>query len=306
MPTTPFWTGPAVAATGVDPDDPIYWPTDEARFWLGVPGYMVELPSPTTYTPPAAAGEVEQGLMGGGSAVTRFDSSTRRWGLSWARAAGRDWQVLKAFEEWVAVGAPPWCFIGPEDNNRLTRAQSLCGAKHGEVEGWLSSSGAVAYVSTLAPRVVPAGVMTWVPGGTNAILAAGADGDTAGHPDVDHAPPYLPGMPTSWIVWAKVTGAAATVKARISGRLANGTIDTEVTGPNVVLNSTSWVPLWTVAAAGALGNALYLVPEIVCVSVGSTVELCCPSLSYQDLPGDWEHRSSEVPWTLAETITGAL
>lgn len=325
--SAPFYAFP-VAFDGADPGDPIYWPTEPGKFWLGKPGVMmVDLPSPMAdgYAV-SVSGGTEVGLMGGGSAETRFDSQTRRWTLPYQRLAGRDRQVLAAFAAWQAVGAPPWVYLGPEDNNRLTLTQSMCGKKHGAVSGWLSSSGGVGYEPNVPARIFPAGTMHWVPGGVGEILAAGADGDTAGHPDVDHAAPYLPGEPTTWIIWAKVTGSAATLKARISGRNAAGAIDTEVTGPNVVLNSAGWQPLYVTAAAGTLGGSDYLVPEVVCVSTGSTVLLCCPDLRYADVPGDWElgggaprvtwpaasefavdvHRSRDLTVTLAETITGAL
>lgn len=326
--SAPFYAFPA-EFDGADPGDPIYWPTVPGRFWLGKPEQMmIELPSPfhDGYQAAVSNGSVEHGLMGGGSAESRFGSATRRWTLPYQRLAGRDRQVLDAFARWVAVGPPPWVFIGPEDNNRLTLAQSLCGAKNGEVEGWLSSDGLVSYEAATAARIFPAGVMSWEPGGASEILAAGADGDTAGNPDVDHAAPYLPGMPATWIIWAKVTGAAATLKARISGRLANGTVDTELDGPNVVLNSSAWQPLWLTAEAATLGGSQYLVPEVVCVATGSTVLLCCPDLRYEDAPGDWElgggaprvnwptaqefavdvHRNRDLTVTLAETMTGAL
>lgn len=324
--SAPFYAFPA-EFDGADPGDPIYWPTEPGRFWLGNPGVMmVELPSPMAdgYQVTVSNGSVEHGLMGGGSAESRFGSATRRWTLPYLRLAGRDRQVLDAFARWVAVGPPPWVFIGPEDNNRLTLAQSLCGAKNGEVEGWLSSTAAPVFEPDELARIFPAGVMSWAPGSVGAILAAGADGDTPGNPAISYAAPRLPGMPTTWIIWAKTSSGTATVKARISGRDALGGIHTEVDGPNVALSAAGWVPVWVTAQAGTLGGQ-YPVPELVCVTAGALL-LCCPDLRYEDAPGDWElgggaprvtwptaqefavdvHRNRDLTVTLAETMTGAL
>jgi hypothetical protein len=263
--------------------------------------------------------------MGGGSADSRFESGTRRWTLAWPRLGGRDFQTVDSLASWDLLGPPPWVYLGPEDNNRLTRVQSLCGARNAAISGWLSSTADPAFVPGAAPRVFPGGVMAWAPGSTGAILAAGVDGDTAGNPDVDRAAPYLPGMPATWMIWARTSTGTATVKARISGRLADGSIDTEQDGPDVALSTAGWVPLWLTADAGTLGDSLYPVPEVVCVTAGA-VQLCNPSLSYTDAPVDFElgggaprvtgpfdyarpvdvHRWSQSSLTLAETITGAL
>ncbi|HEX4432853.1 MAG TPA: hypothetical protein VHZ96_26505 [Frankiaceae bacterium] len=325
--STPFYEG-AVAYEGADPGDPIFYPDDDPHFWIGKPGLMmVELPSlgADNYTATAAAGEVEQPLMGGGSGIDRFASQTRRWTLAWPSIGGRDLQTVMALASWDLLGPPPWVYLGPEDNNRLTRVQSLCGARDGDVSGWLSSDGDVDFEPSVAPRVFPGGVMAWAPGSSGAILAAGADGDTAGNPDVDHAAPVLPGMPATPIFWARCSTGTATLKARLSGRLADGTIDTEADGPDVDLDDTEWLPLYVTAEAGTLGASQYLVPELVCVTAGDVL-VCNPDLRYTDLPGDFElgggaprvagpfdyarpvdvHRWSPIGLTLAETITGAL
>lgn len=324
MSTAPFFTG-TVPYPGQHPDDPILWDTRPGRHWLGKPGNMIEVPSPLVdgYTK-QLSGPTEVGLSGGGSGSWRFDSDTRRWTVPWARLAAWDLQTVEGFAAWLTAGPPPWCWVTPEEINRLTRAQSLCGAKHGAVTGWISDGGPPAYRPDVTANVAPCGVMGWAPGTAGKILAAGADGGTAGNPDPNFCAPYIPAMPTAWCIWVRTESGTASVRSRISGRLADATIDTQADGP-IVAVTTDWQPAWVVAQPGTLGDSQFLVPELVSLD-GVAVLASNPQLEYDDIPSDWglgwgvprvnwvgdrTHnvgalRQADVVATLVETITGAL
>lgn len=325
--TIPYWLD-ALATPGVDPGAPEQlW--SGVSFWLGKPEQMmVELPSPNTYTPSSSTGEVEAGRYNGSSS-TRNASELRRYTIGWNRLSGRDSALISGFYRRLVVGNGPWVYVPPEDVNRLTLAQSMCGSVNGVVEGWLVNGGTLAYDATTAAAVFPGGVMKWAPAAAGKILSTGATSGTFGVPDVDHAMPYLPDEPVGFWVWASASSAGPTLQASVTGCLADGTSPVNVAGSVVTLTTTPQ-PVAVGASAGAFGSSQYLLSKLtVGGTVGSrTISLSNPMAVYDDAPDltSWSHGrgvprvvwpvapgdqqidfTGVRPWTmtLAETIPGA-
>lgn len=326
--TTPYWLDD-VEAAGVDPDAPAQWWPPGSRFWLGKPGQMmVELPSPNTYTRSGSSGEVEAGRYAGSSS-TRDASAMRRYTLGWNRLIGRDDALIDGFYRRLVVGNGPWVYVPPEDTNRLTLVQSMCGSVNGVVEGWLVNGGTLSYDSATAPAIFPSGVMRWAAGAASKSLIAGTTGGTFGVPDTDHAAPYLPDEPITFAVWAWASSSGPTLQAAVTGCAADGSGATTVSGPAVTL-TTSPQPVVVEVGPTLLGSSAYVLPKLnIGAVVGSrTVAISNPMLVFDDDVDvtDWSHGrgvprvvwpvspgdqaiepTGTRPWTmtLAETIKGA-
>jgi hypothetical protein len=328
MSNSPFYLD-TVPFAGVDPGEPQFWPTVPGEFWLGKPGNMIQLPSPMAdgYEAPPSGGEIEHGLAGGASAATRFASDMRRWTLPYQRLTGRDYQVIAGFRKRLICGPGPWCYLPPEDTNRLTYAQSVCGALNGVAEGWTPGSGqTVAYDSTVAAAIAPCGVLRWSGAGNNSVLVAG--GFSGSNPDADvlHSCPYVPSRPWSGSAFVAKASGTASARAQLAGIAADGvTVVASVDGPLVTL-TTSPQRLSVSVTPGALGASAYVVLVVKCgTAAAPDLLVSCPSLSDTDLPNEWAlgggaprvvwpvapgrvvgwHMASDVTVTLAECITGA-
>jgi hypothetical protein len=326
--STPFGPG-YVGFAGADPGIPQFWDVRAHRFWLGKPGNMIELPSPLVdgYTANGSMGEVEHGLSGGGSAVTRFDSMMRRWTIPFLHLAGRDYQVVNGFYRRL-FGAGPWAFVDPEGTNRLTLAQSMCGGLHGVAEGWVTTRGTVGYDSTVAPAQIPSGVLRWAGASTGSLLAA-ADALSAFPlpiPDPVRGIPYLPAMPLTAYFWVAAASGTANVHAYLSGLAADGSSVHTVTGPTVALTTTPQLVAVIVPDAGEFTTASWLVPQLQCQSASAPdILVSNPQIDYRDEVTDWTagtgvprviwpvsrdraigaHMTSDITMTLTEAVTGA-
>jgi hypothetical protein len=97
MATTPFSTA-TVAFAGQSPGKVVDVPAGLRKFYLGLPGNMIQLPPPQVgYTANGSTGESAQGLLSGGMAVMRTPRTKRAYVLNWQRLAGRDWQIVEGF-----------------------------------------------------------------------------------------------------------------------------------------------------------------------------------------------------------------
>jgi hypothetical protein len=250
----------------------------------------------------------------------------RRWQMQWPRLAGRDWQVINGFYRRL-FGDDPWCFVAPEDVNRLTLTQSLCGALNGVAEGWAATAGTVAYDSTQTPAYYPSGVLRWTSPTLGARLFAGLVVAGAENADLDRAAPYLPAEALSGGVWLLAASGTPSVRVRLVGLAANGvTPVATVNGPTLVLSST--IPTWVTATAqpGDLGSSAYAGLALECRSSSSpALLLSSAQLEYAAFPSAWGvgagvprvmlpaglgrapdlHMSSAATLNLAETIVGA-
>jgi hypothetical protein len=284
--TTPFALNP-VTFKGADPF--AVW-TGGARWWIGNPGNMVQLPAPDpdTYTAPGTRGEVEHGLAGGGSTVTFFDSVTRRWSLAWPYLTRRDWQVLNAVHRQL-IGTAPYVFVPAEDYNRLTLAQSMCGALNGSVEGWkVTAGGTLAYDSATVPAVTPGGVLAWTGFASGDRLFAADLVGIVVTPTVLAAAPYLPAEFAAWWCWASVSTGTLAVTMRVSSMAANGTGVTSVDQAAMLTTTPQLVSV--VAGPGELASGAYLVPQLVAgaAASGKTLRVSAPMLAFESAPRSWD------------------
>jgi hypothetical protein len=251
----------------------------------------------------------------------------RRWTIPFLHLAGRDYQIVNGFYRRL-FGAGPWAFVDPEGRNRLTLAQSMCGALHGVAEGWIPTLGTVVYDSTVAPAQLPSGVLRWSGASTGSRLAA-ADALSAFPlpiPDPVRSMPYLPAMPVAGGFWVASASGTANVRAYLSGLAADGSSVHTVTGPIVALSTTPQQVSVVVPDAGEFTTASWLVLQLQCQSASAPdILVSNPQIDYRDELTDWAagtgvprvvwpvsrdmavgaHMTSDITMTLAEAVTGA-
>lgn len=325
--TTPFYPT-AVTYPGADPGVDPTWRTGDQRFWLGKPGNMIQLPSPNPadYTANLDMGEVEQELYGGAAGLTRFGDAVRRWQISWPRLAGRDWQIVHGFYRRL-FGAGPWAFLPPDDVNRLTLRQSMCGAVAAAVEGWATTAGTLAYAAAQVSRVAPCGVMQWSPGAISKFLVPGALSGVTPVPDVNRALVHIPSESVAVSCWMKAVTTAASVQPALRAASADGLTVSTVTGSTTAVPTTGWTQVAMLVAPGALTfdpARPYLLPLWQSMNANA-VYVTTPQISYTDSHLDWEagaglprviwpatagrgldpHMNSAVAMILAESVLGA-
>jgi hypothetical protein len=295
--STPFYVGD-LDYNGQDPLESAPWDgIGLDKFYLGRwDQWMVELPQPNTYLPSPSGGEIEKGLANGGSSVIRNASKMRRYTLGWNTLIGRDKQLIEAFSNRVIFGSPsasacPWVFVPPEDSNRLTLGQSLCGAQRGVVDGWVSSVAPV-YQPTVAPAVFPGGTMLWNSGAPNSVLRATWNPAALSTPDPTRSPVYLPPEPCGFIFWATCYGTlgvtSASVSARITGRYYDGTQEgSTFTGASVTVPTDNWFPVYVQLDPFDLPpQAQFVLPAVVS-NDGHPIYISNPHFYYGDQPPDW-------------------
>lgn len=282
----PFTREP-VAQPGALPASRPKWDTRPHRFWLGQPGAMIELPSPdpSLYQAPRSRGEVEQGLASGASGMIRFPHSVSRWTLGWPRLAGRNRSVVDGFYR-GAFGSGPFCFVPPEDVNRLTLKQSMCGALNGVAEGWVASVGTVTYNAAVASPVAPCGVLDWSAEAANALLMPGINAGPP-TPDPSFSIPYLPAEPFAWSVWLSTASGTASVRLVLSGRNAAGTVVTAVNGPTVTVSAGAWTLLQMSLNPGDLTTSPYVLPLLQSLD-GHPVRVSAPQAEFRNFRTDWD------------------
>jgi hypothetical protein len=286
---------------------------------------MVELPNKVTdYKKTPSQGEVQQNLYGGAVGVTRFPDALRTWSLTFPALGGTDLQVVNGFYR-RAFGAGAWAFTPPEEINRLTYRQSMCGAAFGLVEGWAVTDGTLA-ISAAAARTPPCGVLRWTPTTTAKLLVPGTVVTGTPTPDIDRAPVTVDAEAVSSALWAKSASGTPTLTAILKSVAANGTVTSTVTGSAVTLNTSTWQQVGVTASAGALSSVgPYILPEWQNGGSSAAVDFTTPQLSYWSSHLTWEMGTGvpRVVWpagaerdingpllatvtmTLAESITGA-
>lgn len=283
-------------------------PRGLSTFWLGKPGAMVQLPGPDLgYDAPPSRATTSVTLLSGATATVRRRRSYRRWQFNWSRLFGRDWQVVRAFDEGV-YSAGPFCFLPPEDVNRLPRETSTCGVPDGDVTGWAATVGTVAADASVASPVEPCGVLRWVGAGAGSQLVAGAV--DAGAPVVDPASavPYVPAEPVSASVRIRAAAATADLAVVAAGFDAGGALVSSAIAHSAVATADEWTELSVSAAPGALGAAVYVGLLIEC-STGAAPDLLIstPQLELCDEATDWSLGAGAprvvIPQDLTRSIT---
>ena len=299
--TTPFYRG-TVDFAGDDPGWDDWYPTVPGRFFLGKPGNMVELPSPFAdgYTVLLDDGGVAHGMAGGGTSMDRFGDAARSWTLPYLRVLGRRWQVLNGFKR-RAFGAGPWCFLAPEESNRLTLKQSLCGALNGAVEGWATGSGTVTYDATLTSPIEPCGVMRWHGAVNGSRLIAGKWSGSNPAADLAYCTPYVPGLPWAGGGYLSTASGTATVNLRLYGFAADGaTVVTSVDAGSLTLTTTPQ-QAYLELVEGQLGASAIIALAFRCTTAGAPdILISCPWLTERvaDVT-DWSQGGGtpRVVWT---------
>jgi hypothetical protein len=292
MSQTPFWTDP-VDFAGITQAKVIDPPEGLRRWWLGRPGQMIQMPWPTSgFNADRSQGGASSTSLAGSTSVFRRRNLTRVWPLRWAKLTGRDWRVVDGFYRRL-FGAGPWCFPSPEDVNRIDEAASLCGALNGAVEGWAVTAGTVVYDPAVAAPLLPGGVLRWAGAGSGSLLVCGPIVAGVPTPDQSVSAPYLPAEPCSVSMWVWTASGTASVKVRASGRLANGTVATEM--DNTVTVNTTPQLISVTAGPGELGSAVYVLPILRCGTAGAPdILVSAPQLEYAGDVTEWE-AGSGVP-----------
>lgn len=315
MATTPFSTG-TVTYAGQSPGKVINVPSGLRKFYMGVPGNMIQLPPPQNgFAANESTGESAQGLLSGGMAVLRSTKTKRSYTLNWQRLTGRDWQVVSAFYL-RAFGAGPWCFVAPGDRNRLPQSAALAGAPNGDISKFAATAGIITFDSTHTAPIAPSGVVQWAGAGSSSSLVIGRVVGGFATPDASTATtqgtsaPYIPAEPVTASMYACTTTGTASATISASGRNANGTPTASATSSAVTLNTT-WQRLSVTAVAGQLTTAPYVLTYLTCnTAAAPNILIACPQLEYSSAATEWAVDNS-VPRVLAtqplsSTLDGIL
>jgi hypothetical protein len=303
MASTPFSTA-TVTFAGQSPGKVVDVPTGLRKFYLGLPGNMIQLPPPQIgYTANGSTGESAQGLLSGGMAVMRTPRTKRAYVLNWQRLAGRDWQIVEGFYRRL-FGYGPWCFVSPDDRNRLPTSAALAGAPNGDISKFATAVGTLTYDSTDAPPISPSGVVQWAGAGVASSLVLGkvvgglATPDIATTTSTGTSAPYIPSEPVTFSIYARTASATASASVSATGRQANGTVTSTVTSSNVTL-TTAWQRVSVTATAGALGAAPYVLGFLTCNTASApNILVACPQLEYSSAATEWAV-DSHVPRVIA-------
>lgn len=285
--TSPFLTAPVAYSGLALPRDRRYNPTSR-RFWLGKPGRMVQIPSPSIgYAAKPGQGESVTTNGAGGSSVRRRGAVKWRWDFTYSKLIGADLELILGFYMRTVVGNGPWCFVPPEFTNLLTLAQSLTGNLNGVVEGWTADAGTLAYDSTVTPAVLPAGVLRWTSPGASGNLARIGHATTLGV-DLANAVPYIPAEPFTASVWAAKASGTLSARMRLLGIAADGvSVTGTVTGPTVSLAAAP-SRLTATVSPGGLSGAAYLAPAVENLTAsGPNMLLSAAQLRLGSTPADW-------------------
>jgi hypothetical protein len=301
MASTPFSTA-TVAFAGQSPGKVVDVPTGLRKFYLGLPGNMIQLPPPQVgYTANGSTGESAQGLLSGGMAVMRTPRTKRAYVLNWQRLAGRDWQIVEGFYRRL-FGYGPWCFVSPDDRNRLPTSAALAGAPNGDISKFATAVGTLTYDSTDAPPISPSGVVQWAGAGVASSLVLGKVVGGLATPDV--ATTTSTGRrPRTFRRAGDVLDLrphpSATASASVSHRPAgqrHGHLDCHVLERH---------PHHRVAAAhrhrygGTLGAAPYVLGFLKCNTASApNILVACPQLEYSSAATEWAV-DSHVPRVVA-------
>lgn len=302
MASTPFSTA-TVTYAGQSPGKAVDVPAGLRNFYLGQPGNMIQLPPPMNgYTANGATGESPQPLLSGATAVMRVTRTKRTYQLNWQRLAGRDWQIVEGFYRRF-FGYGPWCFVSPDDRNRLHTTAALAGAPNGDISKFAANVGTLSYDSTDAAPIAPSGVVKWVGATTSSNLVVGTFVAGFVAPDTSYSPPLLPSEPVTVSWYARTASSTATATCTVTGRTSTGTSTGSVVSSAATL-TTSWQRLTVTAAAGALGAGPYLVPILTCTSASApNILVACPQLEYASAATAWAV-DSHVPRVIATQPLG--
>lgn len=308
MASTPFSTA-TVTFAGQSPGKVIDVPAGVRKFYLGLPGNMIQLPPPQVgYTANGSTGESAQGLMSGGMAVMRTPKTKRGYVLNWQRLAGRDWQVVEGFYRRL-FGYGPWCFVGPDDRNRLPTSAALAGAPNGDISKFAINVGTLTYDSTDAPPIAPSGVLKWVGAGVASSLIVGqfisgfAAPDVATTTSTGTSAPLLPSEPVTVSWYARTLTSTCSATAVVTGRQVNGTSTGSVSSSAATL-TTAWQRITVSAAAGALGAGPYVIPILTCnTAAAPNILIACPQLEYSSAASEWAV-DAHVPRVVATQALG--
>lgn len=308
MATTPFSTA-TVTYAGQAPGKVVDVPVGLRKFYLGLPGNMIQLPPPQVgYTANGSTGESTQGLLSGGMAVMRTPRTKRSYVLNWQRLAGRDWQIVEGFYRRL-FGYGPWCFVSPDDRNRIPTSAALAGAPNGDVSKFASAVGTITYDSATAAAIAPSGVVRWSGAGSASAIVIGkvvggfATPDVASTTSTGTSAPYIPSEPVTASMYARTASGTASATITASGRNVNGTATVSITSSAVTLNTT-WQRLTVTAAAGALTTAPYVLPYLTCNTASAPdILISCPQLEYSSAATEWAV-DSHVPRVVATQPLG--
>jgi hypothetical protein len=260
MASTPF-TPNSVAYPGLRPPRDHSYTAAARRFWLGRAGAMNQLPSPALgYDVAISQGETVHKLGNGRTAVRFLPDESREWSLKFPKLYGGDLEVVHGFYRRL-FGLGPWCFLPPDEVNRLTLAQSLTGNLNDVAEGWTVDAGTITYDPSITAAILPAGVLRWSPPGAAGNLARIGHDTTLGV-DLTKAVPYIAAEPYTASVYAAKASGTLSARIRLLAIAADGiTVSGYGVGPTVAL-TTSLSLLTATVNAGALGNAAYIVPAV--------------------------------------------
>lgn len=260
-----------------------YLPPARRNFYLGRAGNMIQLPSPTVgYDATPNQGEGVASTLSGAQSVTRLHPAKAKWQLNWVRMGGRDWQIVNGFYRRL-FGAGPWFLVSPEDVNRLPDGASL----FTDLSGWAVTVGTFVIDASASP-VVPSGVARWAGAGATSLLTFGTVPSSVPTPNPLTGPPYVPPEPVTASLYVRTVSGTASVKLRVSGRAANGTLSAEYDSGAQTVTATGWTRLTVTVGPGDLTSAAFVLPVLACLTAAApNILVAAAQVEHAGSVSDW-------------------
>lgn len=253
--------------------------TQLPSYYLGAAGNMQTLRIPDAgVTCSTSRGEVTHDLISGGVAVTRRERTRRNWQLGFGGCTPDTASLLTAFYQ-GSFGDGPFCFVDPAWRNALSFEASTFGARIQAITAWSTSvtGNPLSYDTTVTAPVTGSGVAKWAGAQNTNRVGLGTWTGTVFTPSSTFAPPYLSDRITTISVYARAVSGTPSLSLRGLVVSASGTALSTTT--TTVTLSTSFQRV-SVAVPAAVGSGVYVVPDLLCNTNSSVINLGAADVQY--------------------------
>lgn len=266
-------------------------------YYLGSAGSMRALRIPDSgVQSPVSRSETVHQLISGGTAVTRRKDTRRTWNVNFSGCTPDIADLLVGFYSGV-FGAGPFRFVDPAWRNALHVDTSTFGAPVQAVSGWSVSVSAQAVFfdpATVAP-IATSGVAEWAVAQNGSRVGLGTWNGSGFIPNPVKAPPYLSSQVTSVSLYARAVSGTPSLSLRGLAVTSAG-VPVSTTTSTVTLSSSAWQQLSVAVPPGL--TAAYVVPDLLCNTNSSFIQLTCAAVQYGKSPPD--------PWVVGLGIPSVV
>lgn len=249
-------------------------------YYLGKPGVAwVSVRAPDTgYSGTLDQGRITHALIGGGNAVQRQKRTRRQATLAFSnKTADQSDQLISMV--YGLLGTGPYCYVDPTWRNQLPGHIAAAGKLEQTSSGFIPTTGAVAYSSSVAPPTAAplSGVQAWT-APVNGTL--GINQSAAAVPQLDTAVPFVPGLPVTFAPWLKTSAnTTITVTAQCSDATGVST-GTVALGTWTVTTAAGWARFAAALAAASVPAGTALISWTLKSSAAATIDLAALDAEY--------------------------